>query len=41
VHEMNSEIVKSGMVVLTVREKTDVVVQPAAGIVVHKRKRQS
>jgi hypothetical protein len=45
VHELNSEIVKSGMVVLTEREKTDVTVgwklQPAAEIVVGERERES
>jgi hypothetical protein len=50
VHELNSEMVKSGMVVLTVREKLDVAdadvtvgwkLQPAAETVVSEKERES
>jgi hypothetical protein len=50
VHELNSEMVKSGMVVLTGREKADVAdadvlvgwkLQPAAGTIVGERERKS
>jgi hypothetical protein len=45
VHELNSDMVKSGMVVLTKREKVDVAVgfklQPAARTVVGERERES
>jgi hypothetical protein len=45
VHELNSKMVKSGIMVPTEREKTDVTVswklQPAAGTVVGKRERES
>jgi hypothetical protein len=50
VHELNSKMVKSGMVVLTGREKADVTdadvlvgwkLQPAAGTVVDERERES
>jgi hypothetical protein len=50
VHELNSKMVKSGMVVLTGREKADVTdadvlvcwkLQPAAGTVVDERERKS
>jgi hypothetical protein len=50
VHKLNSEMVKSGMVVLTVRGKLDVTdadvtvgwkLQPAAGTVVSEKERES
>jgi hypothetical protein len=50
VHELNSEIVKSGMVVLTGREKTNVTdadmavgwkLQPTTGTVLGERERES
>jgi hypothetical protein len=50
VHELNSEMVKSGIVMLTEREKTDVTdadvvvgwkLQPTAGTVVDKREREN
>jgi hypothetical protein len=50
VHELNSKMVNSGMVVLTGREKADVTdtdvavgwkLQPAAGTIVGKRERES
>jgi hypothetical protein len=50
VHELNSKMVNSVMVVLTEREKADVTdtdvavdwkLQPAAGIIVGKRERES
>jgi hypothetical protein len=45
VHELNYEMVKSGMMVLTKREKADVAVgwklQPAARTVVGERERES
>jgi hypothetical protein len=47
IHEMNSEIIKSEMVVLTGREKSDVdmtvslILQPATGVLVDERERES
>jgi hypothetical protein len=44
-HELNSEMVKSGMVVLTGRENADMTVgwkvQPAAGTIVSEKERES